>query len=424
MLLPILGLIATEEAAYDAAHLAEEDGITIYPFGKSFTDAPSDVTARVTDNKTPRPHQLSGEDIYAQRELYIDNLIGKEAITVSNPQKEDEESVMRLPKNVRRNKYNKRYEWRKTICGAAHYLGHMDLKVLVKMIKEHMRYIKEKIGRGTVQTQNNRKLINLCWAFFRRHKEGKIKSDGNYKGVLKLYLSKLNKPIEHYTKNDIIDFLDDIESKTQARLCYFLLTGVFNDEAGEGTIKRNVMTTIDAPIVKSIKGDWYNIAEQKLIYNNRHKCSIGDEIEFFILIGCRLDEAFNTTINFETRNAFVDGTKSDCASRYVEISTTYISYLKTHWATMFKKHYDYYTAEFNRLLDMLKIKKLLHQKPIHRLRHTFATNTYYLGVNDKKRSYLLGHASTKITNDIYTNFDPGVKKSDVLSIYGKLYPKY
>lgn len=61
---------------------------------------------------------------------------------------------------------------------------------------------------------------------------------------------------------------------------------------------------------------------------------------------------------------------------------------------------------------------------LYMLRHTYATNLYYLGVPDKERQVYMGHYSSALTNDIYTTFDPSIKKSDIVKLYNNLYPEF
>ncbi|WP_086315422.1 hypothetical protein A5821_002907 [Enterococcus sp. 7F3_DIV0205] len=57
------------------------------------------------------------------------------------------------------------------------------------------------------------------------------------------------------------------------------------------------------------------------------------------------------------------------------------------------------TYRFKNLLEQLQITQL----PFHALRHTFATRCLELGVNIATISSMLGHTSTKMTLDVYTN---------------------
>ena len=87
---------------------------------------------------------------------------------------------------------------------------------------------------------------------------------------------------------------------------------------------------------------------------------------------------------------------------------------------MFQKEKNYYTKAFQEYITKLGIKN----KKLHDLRHTFSSNLFYLEIPDKKRQYLLGHASISITNDIYTHLDPNIKKQDILNLYKDLYPEF
>ena len=125
----------------------------------------------------------------------------------------------------------------------------------------------------------------------------------------------------------------------------------------------------------------------------------------------------NNRRNFERNIAFIDGTKTQTSSRYVELSPSYCKRLKIHWNSMFKNKPDYYTRTFKEFLESLGIDG----KCIHSLRHTFSSNHYYLGTPDKKRQNMLGHSSIVMTNDIYTTLDLSVRKEDIISIYGDYY---
>lgn len=41
----------------------------------------------------------------------------------------------------------------------------------------------------------------------------------------------------------------------------------------------------------------------------------------------------------------------------------------------------------------------------HMLRHTYATNLYYAGVDLRTAQYLLGHSSIQMTAQVYTHLD-------------------
>ena len=63
-------------------------------------------------------------------------------------------------------------------------------------------------------------------------------------------------------------------------------------------------------------------------------------------------------------------------------------------------------------------------KSLHALRHTCATNLFYLGYKDKARQQYLGHANIITTNNVYTYLENDVKKSDIKQLYSDLYYEF
>jgi integrase len=343
----------------------------------------------------------------------IENLIPSNAENFkSQNQKEDEELVRKINeiKNVRL-RADGRYEWRKMLCGVIHQIIERDPKIFLDKYRDYQKQLKQK-GNSVkiIKPKECHRVIDLAREYFERHIRGEIKSFKCYATIINNYISSLTNDISTYTEDNIIDFLKSIKSKKQARLCFFLLRYVFKNAIKNGYTKQNVFIDMKAPIHKSIKGLWYNANEQRLIYQNRHKCKIGNEIEFFLLVGCRLSEAFACKPEFDKSRIWVERHKRDGTSGYVNISSEYNEFLKQNWNSMFEYAPRFYAEELGKLLALFGIKRQENDRPIHRLRHTFATNIYYLGAKDsKQRAYLLGHRSSSITDDIYTDFDP---KSD------------
>jgi len=201
---------------------------------------------------------------------------------------------------------------------------------------------------------------------------------------------------------------------------FFLYT---NGGASSKYTKEDISALISKPKNEGEIGDWFTIKEQMLILENLEKTPIKYEILFYLMTGCRREEALNVTIddiNFENNTIFINGTKTKKAKRYVNISDKYAQILKAQFVNMFNKGKDYYTNTFQDYITSLGIKN----KKLHDLRHTFSSNLFYLEVPDKKRQYLLGHSSISITNDIYTHLDPNIKKQDIINLYKDLYPEF
>jgi len=324
-----------------------------------------------------------------------------------NQEQKEVEELMRMNKGMRR-RTDGRYDWRQTINKQPHYLINPCPRTLAKEVKAYKANL-EKADAKPVKTKESRRFIDLAWTWFNLNKKGKIKSEREYRARLENYICKLNKDINTYTKNDILEFLNKIESHKAREYCFPILKNVFAEAMEAGIIKRNVIATLKLPEGRQReKGLWYNVEEQKLIRDNLHTCRVRHEVEFILMVGCRIEECFNCRLEIDKLRVYVERSKVDSTPGFVTISPVYAKHLEEHWETMFRMSYDFYAREFVKLIQELRIKRQKNDKPLHRLRHTFGTNLYYLGVDDKRRSYLMGHTSTKMTNNVYTDFDPDV----------------
>lgn len=324
-----------------------------------------------------------------------------------------------------------RFEWRKTIAGIQHNICDSDPESFIKKLNEYKKQLKKHSNNVKDKPKISHKLIDLLNDYCNRYKQN-ISSINNYKSVIKNQLKNLTLNIECYTKSMIVDVLNKIKAHRMAEYAFNLLKNTFADAAEGGLIikfnpianlKKKDITSISS--IKQEKGRWFTPEEQSIIYNNRHLSKFGNEIEFFLMVGCRLSEAFTAIPDWNNKRIYINRTKRDGTAGYVPLSDKYCNYLKQHWHTMFKHTKKYYGDKFGEFLTKLGIQRQTKEKPIHRLRHTFATNLYYLGIKDSKaRAYLLGHKTTRVTDDIYTDFDPAIKKENIIDIYGDLYPDF
>jgi len=342
---------------------------------------------------------------------------------------EEEKNEVRknLANNVRYRKHDKRYVWQKMIAGVRYTEIDPNYGKLMTKVDARKKQIAD-VVRAEAETQKliksvtHNKLIDLTWEWFTRHKEGKVASDARYKQVINKYITPLDKNIAHYTKDDIVDHINEIVGhRTQMYVCD-ILKNVFAEANEKGKVKKNVLANLKRPKNIGKKGTWIDLEGQRKILDNIGNHTYGEEILFYLMTGCRCAEAWQTTINFEKRVAFIDGTKSKTATRYVELSQAYCDRIKDKWHTMFKKvqsanHFSGVVTEFLKSIG-------IEEKTCHSLRHTFATNLYYLGIDDKRRQYVLGHSSIAMTCDVYTTLDPTIKKADIIKLYKNLYPTY
>lgn len=318
-------------------------------------------------------------------------------------------------KNIRL-RQDGRYEWRKQINGINYQKINKNKKELEKQVRILLKGQKETLKI----TQTSNTFINIAWNWYNLYKKN-IKSHDKYENYIKSKFETnkmFNQDINKITYAELEYFINSITEHRVASYCYFIIVGVYKEAFKLDYVKKDISKLITKPKNKTIKGNQFTIKEQKLILDNLDKTEIKHEILFYLLTGCRRSEAFNYSIQEETSNIFINGTKTENSKRFVPISSKYLNILKENRSIMFKFKERYYNRKFKQFLDLLNIKG----KSIHSLRHTYSTNLYYLGVSDKQRQLYLGHSSIVITNDIYTHLEPNVKKEDILNLYKDLYP--
>lgn len=142
-------------------------------------------------------------------------------------------------------------------------------------------------------------------------------------------------------------------------------------------------------------------------------------ILFYIATGVRRAEALEITSNdFNGQVLHIRGTKTDNADRYIKI-TNELKQLIFKPGKLFNYTHGYVTKKFKEYLNELKIEGTLHC-----LRHSYATNQYYLGTPAKQVQMQLGHADIGVTMDVYTNIVICDDKNKIIEKIKKLYNDY
>ncbi|MCL2861556.1 MAG: tyrosine-type recombinase/integrase [Firmicutes bacterium] len=332
---------------------------------------------------------------------------------------EEEKEFMRTQKNVRLRK-DGRFEWQKMIAGIWYREIDKDYRVLKRKIAERTRELKTILKNTYLVKRLKREcpiLFDLCVSSTRANR----KDFEKLRGMMDKHLSKLNKPIDEYTKSDILIFLRELP--IQPVHAFQILKITFAEATEEGILDRNPILTLKCPAFEKVKGRWFNIEEQKIIHARKHETKIADEIDFYLMTGCRANEAPNCEPDFDNCRVWVNRQKSDGTSGFVKISQTYCDELKTKWHTMFKKGTGTnYAVRFREFL--IKIGLKFDDTSLHSLRHTFCSNLFYLGANDKFRQHAMGHKDSRMTSDRYTTYDPNITIKEIIDIYGNLYPDF
>ncbi|MFD2308091.1 tyrosine-type recombinase/integrase [Enterococcus termitis] len=198
-------------------------------------------------------------------------------------------------------------------------------------------------------------------------------------------------------------------------------------------VRRSLYENIQLPKIKKTKITTITRSEHKYLAKEASKSSEGLPVLLSLETGMRIGEISGlkwTDIDFENRIISVQRTlqrvstlpsskfrthiieekpKSDHSERMIPLSTALVKRLRKEKRAS-KSDYVISNGEkfveprtiryqFKRLLDALHLPKC----SFHALRHSFATRCLEKGVNIAVISSLMGHASTKMTLDIYTS---------------------
>ena len=100
----------------------------------------------------------------------------------------------------------------------------------------------------------------------------------------------------------------------------------------------------------------------------------------------------------------------------IQLTKSAISLIKNNIELLKKYDDDKVYRKFNEILKELNIKG-----SIVNLRHTFATNNFYLGNPELFISRQMGHRTSQITKDNYTDIIYHLSKEKILKLYNNLY---
>lgn len=342
--------------------------------------------------------------------LLIDNTKNKKSSTTKG--------VDDNMKNIYKRK-DGRYEYSKMIDNERIYI----IKSTKQELEKEVRELKQKNKK-----QKNIFLFkNIVTEWYTNFKEPYIKQKAkeNYKTTLNKYIiaSLGNKSINKITFKDLQLFINKLNDKRRLQeITLQHIKTIFEYAYSNRYITNNPATAVTLPrrisknIIKPL-----TIAEQQTLLQNIKGHQLESFIYFSLIFGTRRNEtlAFKMEdINEDKQVLHINGTKTENAQRDIKISKAMIKYLKEHNTSKpyFNFTSDYITKNITKLLKSLNINKTLHS-----LRHTTATNLFYLGYKDKERQQYLGHSNINTTNNIYTFLENDVRKADLINIYGNLY---
>ncbi len=354
-----------------------------------------------------------GKALYNKPILVVDNTKPKDGVEISL-QKEGEDD---MTKHIRKRADN-RWEGRLVLNGqrvSVYAKTQKECHRKVVALKKSQRIITRKVKKVSLYE------FSKTWLDTYKKAEIAPKTYTMYSNIIDKHFSGLTKHIGDYALPELQQFLNSLGQTRTKEITFQTIKQIFRKALQLELIKKDPCEFLVKGKIEKGHRLSFSIAEQKLIFENLRENTISKYILAYLMLGARLSElATIKRENIHDNYVLIEGTKTKSARRWVRISDRYQQILLGYKSEpIFNCQNDTIKAKMREFFNKIGVKGSTHM-----LRHTFSTNLYYLGADDNTRKQYMGHSSIMVTNDIYTHLDPTIKKSDILSIYGDLYPSF
>ena len=369
---------------------------------------------------------LKGENEYNKPFLLIDNTKNenKKNNTVKkfNSIKTKQKGDIEL-KNIYYRYYDKRYVGIKQIHKQKIIVYAKTQKECYEKLKNETNKIKSLFTK--VNTKVKLKFITYWQKWYEQNKKPFItKATAQDIERIKDQLKELHEiEISKINKDKIIDVLNKFQEGRKKEKIILYLKACFKTAFNDGTIKANPFANIVTKPKVIKRKPAFTYEQQEKILARLSNEEIKPIILIYLITGLRRreldyknidkflyeEDMILKALNLKGRNQVI---------RYKQIQLTKegFSLIKNNIELLKKYNEEIVYRKFAEILKELNIKG-----SIVNLRHTFATNNFYLGNPELFISRQMGHSTSQITKDNYTDIDYHLSKDKVLKLYNNLY---
>lgn len=280
---------------------------------------------------------------------------------------------------------------------------------------------------ATTQSKNNTYKLNDWYKIWlETYKKPFIKPDSL--SNIKIYFEKhiLKKFGNWYLDNikaaDIQQYLNRLEkNRTKEFICTYFNACLQKAADLEYITKNPFILVVKDKAIKKVRPAFtIDQQEQILTYVKSNDFEFYKLIMFYLATGVRRSEALSITkSDFDENILHIKGTKTYKSDRRIKITDELKKLIIGDNQKLFDYKEDTVTSKFKAILRTLKIEGTLHC-----LRHSYATNQYYLGTPAKEVQIYLGHTDVNMTLNVYTNIDISHNKTEIIEKIKKLYNNY
>lgn len=251
------------------------------------------------------------------------------------------------------------------------------------------------------------------------------KSARQIESVIKLIKEKFsNIPISDLTTTEIQKVLNSIPKSRQKEIFSLYFDASLKKAEELDLIEKNPFRSVIKDKRLHTIRNGYSLDEQKKLLEIIKGENIEKVVIFYLITGIRKNELltinFDTDLNTKNNTLKVLSEKkrdSNKKYRYIDLSDEAVQFIIQNKHSI-KYYPNFVYKKLNKLISPYGIPTGLH-----RLRHTFATNHFYLGTPIKLVSSWLGHEKIELTQNIYTHIDRSITKDDIVKLYNNLYYK-
>ena len=325
-------------------------------------------------------------------------------------------------KNITYRAHDKRYIGRKTI-------NKKTIIVYAKTQLDCKRKLQDKIKEFNQNFQNisPTKTITLEAYFDKWYKQDKEQfvSEGTKQDILKVKkkLEPLMKfSLKQLTKDVILEHLNTLPDNRVKEKTILYFKAILKSAKNNLLIKINPFDNIITKPKANNRKSAFTYEQQIEILKAIEKEEIKPIILIYLITGLRkneLSQNIDKDINLKTNILTAINLKGrNFVKRYKKIKLTKsaINLIMTNIDIIKKYDTEQVYRKFAEILKSINIKG-----SIVNLRHTFATNCYYLGKPELIISREMGHSTSLLTKDVYTDIDYDLSKEKILKLYKNLY---
>ena len=314
-----------------------------------------------------------------------------------------------------------RYMGRKQVNGCRVTVYATTAKQCVEKLKKAIKYAKQNPKTKKVTY----KLYDWLDNWYDTYKAPFVqyKSALQIEAVIKTIKTNFeNLPLHELSSVVIQKVLNKFPATRQKEIIVLYFNASMQKAEDLNIIEKNPFKAIVKDRKINNKREPFNLQQQKTILDALNGTDIEAIIYLYLCTGIRKNE-LNTKniladIDEEKHILRVKSEKkrnNHDVYREIDITSELISLIKRNIKS-FDTNTDLIYRKFKQILVDNNIKGSLHN-----LRHTFATNHYYLGTPAKQVQVWLGHETIELTQNIYTHIDKSITKNDILKLYNNLY---